>query len=233
MRKVDGTNESGYVNPACAAEIVDGKQILEQSLSDFLSVETISEHPIGIRDREDGQAVRQVVIPNHGFQGIWSVVISVSSDEHELLTLACSPDHCVRRIVGQRQGGKACDKRSEVIQRSRQVSEAQTEMMALTCFPALMSARMPRIAGLPSLCLALLSDRGKKSLMTCVELGLDFRWIAAIDAFHDLVVSRHHFVSDYGHQDLRNQREDRVSVSRALLRSRTVRRRIRRFALRE
>jgi hypothetical protein len=97
MRRVEGTNESGYVHPARAAVVVDGKQILEQSLSDFLSVKTISEHLIGIRDREDGQAV----IPNHGFQGIWSVVISVSSDEHELLTLACSPDHCVRRIVAQ------------------------------------------------------------------------------------------------------------------------------------
>jgi hypothetical protein len=82
MRRVDSTNESGYVNPARAAVVVDGQQILEQSLSDFLSIETISEHPIGIRDREDGQAVLQVVIPNHGFQGIWSVVISVSSDEH-------------------------------------------------------------------------------------------------------------------------------------------------------
>ncbi len=54
-------------------------------------------------------------------------------------------------------------------------------------------ARTPRIAGLPALGIAPLSDHGQESLVSGIEFCLELGRVASGDALHVFLVSRHNF----------------------------------------
>jgi len=52
---------SRNVKTPSAANLIDPHQVVERPRGDFLGIETVLEHAIRVRDRDDGEALRKVL----------------------------------------------------------------------------------------------------------------------------------------------------------------------------
>ena len=89
-------SQSGEIEPPSSTQIFDIDEILHQAFGDAVSIDPATEQTLGFANGEYWHTRRRIRRLEHGFQRFWPVLVSIASDEDDLLRLAELPQGSIR-----------------------------------------------------------------------------------------------------------------------------------------